>query len=189
VSRAVTEVSLAEKSSPEDAKAKLDAMIVAYRRDTPAPARDKLSGVLKNTALLQGIERRVGDIDGHALPSGGAFDQVQEAVAAFHAERGSIVELALAGHTDHINDSGYLQMKNTVDALRTDGISEGAIRQLISKEPVSRAEYERVKQWKSDAMENSEFTAAYLKGDPASVRMMTNAMIVLVSPIKEDAPA
>ena len=185
MSRAVTEISsLKEMLSPAEAKAQLDSMAAAYRKQTPAA--DKLADMLKNPGFLRSIDHggAHGGSEGVALPGGAAFDSVQAAVAEFHAEQGSVVDLAMAGSLGDVNDSCYLQMKNTVDALRVDGIDEGAIRQLISGSPVSRAEHDRVQKWKSEALENREFTALWLKGDPASVRAMTNAHIVLASPIK-----
>jgi hypothetical protein len=188
MSRAISDAST---MSPEAATTKLAEMRAAYRPQRETQAADKLHGLLKNEALMRSIDRggAHGGSDGIALPGGPAFDQIQGTVADFHAERGSIVDLALAGHVSDINDSGYLQMKNTVDVLRADGIADGAIRQLIGNEPVSRAEYDRVAQWKREAMENPLFIAAYLKGSPPEVRMMTNASIVLVSPIKEEGAA
>lgn len=182
--RAVTEI---PDLSPADAKTQLENMTAAYQKQTPAA--DKLAGMLKDSALMRTIEHggAHGGSEGVALPGGPTFNKVQEVIAEFHAEQGSVVDLAMAGRFGDVNDSGYLEKVRTVEALRADGIDDGAIRQLISNEPVSRAEHERVQKWRSEALENPVFTAAYLKGDPASVRMMTNANIVLTSPIKEDA--
>jgi hypothetical protein len=182
MSRAVSDVS--SMSSPAEASAALAEMTAASRRETPAA--DKLAGMLKNAAFIDS-GGAYGSSEGIALPGGPAFDAVQAAVAEFHAEQGGPVDLAMAGKLFDMNSSSHLERVNTVAALREDGISDGAIRQLIGNEPVSRAEYERVKQWRSDAMENPQFVAAYLKGSPPEVRMMNNANIVLVSPIKDGA--
>lgn len=188
MSRAVTEVSSFKDLSPADATAKLAEMNVAYRGQTPE-ATTKLAGMLADKGFLSSIDYggAHGGSDGQALPGGAAFDRLQEVVGEHRAAQGDPVSLAMAGHLDDINESGYLQKKQTVDVLRGMGIGDDAIRQAIGEEPVSREEHARVAQWKKEAMENPHFVAAYLKGDPAAVRQMTHAVIVLTSSIKENA--
>jgi hypothetical protein len=185
MSRAITEVT--SNLSPDEAKAQLGAMTAASRRETPAA--DKLASMLKDGAFMRSIDRggEHGSSETIALPGGAAFDKLQQAIGDARAEAGDPVSLAMAGVLGDVNESGYLQKKQTVDVLRAEGIGDAAIRQLIGNEPVSRAEYQRVKQWKSEAMESPQFVDAYLKGSPPEVRMMNNANIVLVSPIKDDA--
>jgi hypothetical protein len=188
MSRAVTEIAAPKDLSPADAKAKLDQMILDYR-GAPKPAATKLAGMLADQDSLRSIEHGGvhGQSDGTALPGGVAFDGLQKAIADHQVERGDPVSRAMVGELDAINESGYLQTKKTVDALRADGIGDDAIRQYISGESVSREEYARVTRWKATALEDPVYVAAYLKGNPTAVRAMTNAMIVLTSPIKEDA--
>jgi hypothetical protein len=187
MSRAVTEIANLKDLSPADASAKLKDLSAAYRGAASTPAADKLASLVKDPAFLRTVEHggAHGGSEGVALPGGAAFDQIQGAVSELNVEKGSLVDLAMAGITDVINDSKYLEMKKTVDALRMDGIGDSSIRQLIGNEPVSREEHNRVAQWKRDAMENPTFVAAFLNGLPAAVRAMTNAHIVLSSPIKE----
>jgi hypothetical protein len=172
--------------SPAEAKSQLDAMTEAYRTSAAKPAATKLSGMLANGDFLRTIDYG-GTVPGLALPRGSSFDKLQEAVAEFHAEQGDPVSRAMAGHLDEINDSKALQMKQTADVLRGMEIDDGAIRQLLAGEPVSRAEYDRVKVLKRDMMENQPFVAAFLNGDRTATRQMMYANIVLTSPIKEDA--
>src|SRR5262245_28022342 len=100
MSRAVSEISTPKDLSPEAATAKLAEMALAYRQSAATPAADKLAGLLKNKEFLESIEHggAHGGSRGTALPGGPAFDQIQQAVAEFHAEQGSLVDLAMAGH-------------------------------------------------------------------------------------------
>ncbi len=184
MSRGVTTIG---ELSPEAATAELEAMTANFRKATPA--RDNLAIMLKDTWFLNGIEHggAHGSSNGKALPGGLRFDEIQKAVADTHAEAGSPVDRAMAGHLDDINEGGQVARVKTVAALRADGIDDGAIRQLIANEPVSCEEHDRVARWKREAMENRQFCDAYLKGEPAAVRAMINANIVLTSPIKEAA--
>jgi hypothetical protein len=185
MSRAVTTIADFTPEAAEAAKAELDTMKANYRPEKPAEA--KLSAMLADKNFLNGIERSSGAVDGVALPSGAAFDKVQSAVADYRAEQGSPVDLAMAGHVGDVNDSDYLHMKLTADALRADGVKEQVIRQVLSGAPVSRAEHDMVAEWKARAEGEREWVAAYLKGDPEKVRQMQHAVIVLASPIKEEA--
>lgn len=192
--RAISEIGSLKDLSPADATAKLAEMTAAFRQQAATPAADSLAGMLKNPAFLEGLRQGGGNSDGVALPGGAAHEQFMGAVAEARAEAGDPVSLAIAGHTDDINDGDYLRLKQGADMLRDMGVREDVIRQVLAGEPVSRAEHERVKQWKSDIMVSTQeeavkFRAAYLKGDPVAVRTMLNANIVLGSPLKEEAAA
>ncbi|OAF11777.1 hypothetical protein AYJ54_07915 [Bradyrhizobium centrolobii] len=185
--RAISTVQPFNVQSAADAKVKLDEMIAQHQRSTPAA--NKLSNLLGDPSFLRSIDHggQHGASDGHALPGGASFDRLQDAVTEARAEAGDPISRAIAGELSDINDSGYLHQKQTADALRVLGMKDDVIRQVLAGEPVSRAEHESVQRWKSEAMKDEKWRAAYLKGDPDCVRQMTNAMVVLTSPIKEDA--
>ena len=186
--RAITTVQPFNVQSAADAKAQLDAMIAQHQRQTPAA--DKLSGMLGDAAFLRSIDHggQHGSSDGTALPGGGTFDRIQEAVTGARAEAGDPISRAIAGELSDINDSGFLQQKQTADALRSLGMGDDVIRQVLAGEPVSRAEHDRVRRWKNEVMTSAQhegFRKSYLVGEPTAVSQMNHAAIVLSSPIKE----
>jgi hypothetical protein len=71
--------------------------------------------------------------------------------------------------------------------LREIGISDPAIRQVLTDYEVSAAEHAMTAKWKADHMRSQEWTAKFLAGDGDAVRDMTNANIVLSSRIKPAA--
>ncbi|MDN5003812.1 hypothetical protein ACFQZO_23530 [Bradyrhizobium sp. GCM10027634] len=188
--RAVSTMQPFTVQSAADAKTQLDAMIAQHQRATPAAA--KLSGMLGDAAFLRTIEHggQHGSSDGHGLPGGSSFDRLQEAVTGARAEAGDPISRALAGQLADINSSGDLQMKLTVDALRGMGMGDDVIRQVLTGEPVSRDEHDRVRRWKNEVMTGAQheaFRKAYLAGEPNAVSQMNHAAIVLSSPVKEEA--
>jgi hypothetical protein len=173
-----------------EATAKLAEMTASYREQKATPAADRLSELIKSANSLA-MHDGGGASDGISLPAGPAHEAFLAAQEEAAAEAGSPVDQAMAGLRFDINESSHLQRVQTVEVLRADGLTDGAIRQLIANEPVSRAEHERVARWKEAAMSDPSFIRSYLNktepGYEAAKLAMMNANVVLTSPIKEEA--
>jgi hypothetical protein len=99
------------------------------------------------------------------------------------------VEAAMSGKGSvlpgGIPDSQLKLMTETAGYLREHGVGEGAVRQTLTGEKVSKKEYELVTAWKAQHMRDGDFTKKYLAGDSEATRQMTLANIVLASEIKD----
>jgi hypothetical protein len=188
MSRAVSTIESLTAHTPEQATADLAAMTEAFLGGQKlTPAADKLASMVKTAGQVDNMRLGGRHSDGISLPDGAAFENFEKAVADAQAEGGSLVDMAIAGHLGDVNPSDYLQMVQTANVLRSEGMGEEVIRQHLSGAPVSREEFARVSEWKRAAMEDPEWSKGYLAGDPEKVRAMNNAMVVLTSPIKEAA--
>jgi hypothetical protein len=109
------------------------------------------------------------------------FHQLSELVA-----KGDNVDAAMAGVVPSlasgvIPDSGLLLMANVAADLRERGVSDGAIRELLSGQKAPPEAIAAVRAWKAEHMGDAEWTAKYLKGDALAVKQMTLAQIVLTN--------
>jgi hypothetical protein len=72
--------------------------------------------------------------------------------------------------------------------LREDGIPEHDIaRQVLSGEPVSKAEFDAAKQAKQRLLGDQDFVRRYLSGDGEAKRQMALLNVVITRDIKETA--
>jgi hypothetical protein len=83
------------------------------------------------------------------------------------------------------NAASYSDMAKAVPELRSIGLGDDVIRQVLTDQPVSRAEYSQVKNWHDRVLKDRAFTERYLSGDPEAMRLMTLASVVLSSEIAE----
>jgi hypothetical protein len=83
------------------------------------------------------------------------------------------------------NAASYSDMAKAVPELRSIGLGDDVIRQVLTDQPVSRAEHAQVKNWHDRALKDRAFTERYLSGDPEAMRLMTLASVVLSSEIAE----
>jgi hypothetical protein len=83
------------------------------------------------------------------------------------------------------NAASYADQIKAVGELRTAGLDDGVIRQILSDQKVSRGEFEAVKGWHDRALKDQDFVRKYLAGDPEAMRLMTLASVVLSSDIAE----
>jgi hypothetical protein len=83
------------------------------------------------------------------------------------------------------NAASYADQVKAVPELRSAGMGDDVIKQVLSDQPVSRAEYDAVKSWHDGALRDQDFTRRYLAGDREAVRQMTLASVVLSSDIAE----
>jgi hypothetical protein len=78
-------------------------------------------------------------------------------------------------------------MRDVADLQTRVGLSADAVKQLLSGAPVSKAEYDQVKQLRADALSDADFVTRLLKNDRAAVRDLTHANIVIVGGHRESA--
>lgn len=109
---------------------------------------------------------------------------------ANQAQASNEIEAALAGRLeDGIQPTGRLMNAGVVEMLRGLEIRDDVIRQTLTGHEVTQEEFEAVKRWKADHMQNKEWTTKYLGGDLEAQRSMTLANIVLSGPIKSKEKA
>ncbi|MGY2906555.1 hypothetical protein [Bradyrhizobium sp. URHC0002] len=101
------------------------------------------------------------------------------------------VDRAMAGLLDDspVQRSGHMQMIGVAQHLRELGIRDEIIRDTLTGKPVTQERYDEQKRWKADRMRDKDWTAKYLGGDLEARRLMTEADIVLNSPIKNQEKA
>jgi hypothetical protein len=68
-----------------------------------------------------------------------------------------------------------------VDAMRTLGLSDGAIRQAFEGTPVPKAEYEMVRMLKERLLSDKDFIEKFLSGNMEAARQMKLVQIVLTN--------
>jgi hypothetical protein len=106
---------------------------------------------------------------------------------------GDKVDAAIAGIRPDIQDgiipdSSAVLMTNVAATLRANGISDDAIRQVLTGQKVSKQERGLVETWKGQRMRDPEWVKAYLSGDPQAAKDMTLANIVMSSETAEATP-
>jgi hypothetical protein len=99
----------------------------------------------------------------------------------------SPVEAAMEGTIGDVPSSDLRQMAVGAGWLRNIGVSEGAIKEMLSGRQAPPEEYEAVKRWKSDALRNPEWTKKLLSGDQEAQRQLVLANIVLTNGVLEAA--
>lgn len=122
-------------------------------------------------------------LKGHS-PQVKEFKALQEVAA-----KADNVDKAMAGVLDDapFQSSGHLAMVAATSMFREIGISDAVIRQTLTDQEVTQAEYDAVSKWKADHLRDHEWTKRYLAGDGDQVRDMLLANIVLSSKIKQSA--
>jgi hypothetical protein len=83
------------------------------------------------------------------------------------------------------NAASYADQVKAVPELRSVGLGDDVIRQVLSDTKVSRAEFDAVKGWQDHALKDQDFVRRYLAGDRDAARQMTLAAVVLASEIAE----
>lgn len=168
--------------TPAQATAKLAEMAA------PPPPPDKPTNAVEASARLQALASDK-DFAQRLLNGDPAvrkeFDQLNAAVAA-----GDLTDLVMAGvvPAGAINYGDHASLRDQADAvpmLRAAGISDGAIRQLLEDRPVSRAEYDAVKQFQTARHRDPDWQKRLLAGDHAAGREQLLMSIVLSSEIAE----
>jgi hypothetical protein len=122
-----------------------------------------------------GLHERVNRGDDHGEAQASLVDRVSAAMSA-------------ASGVD-IPNGDVRVMHETADHLRSLGIRDGVIEEVLSGHEVTQMEFNLVKVWKDRAMRDPEFTKKYLSGDPDALQKMTLAAIVLNSNVKKDTKA
>jgi hypothetical protein len=97
------------------------------------------------------------------------------------------VEVGMSGDLPEVPSSELRQMAVGAGWLRDIGVSEGAIKEMLSGRQAPHEEYEAVKRWKADALRNSEWTKRLLSGDQEAQRQLVLANIVLTNGVLEAA--
>lgn len=109
---------------------------------------------------------------------------------ATRAHANNEVEAAMSGRLEpEIQPTGRLQNIGLVEMLRSLEIRDDVIRQTLTDQQVTQAEFDAVKRWKADHMRDKEWTAKYLGGDLEAQRQMMLANIVLTSTIRKQEKA
>jgi hypothetical protein len=158
--------------TPEQATEKLAQMTTAYRNDQLVnPLHQKYADPAWRARLELGSPEVRAEFD-QLVTARAAADPVQAAMTGMIPERAS---------------SDLRMMEHTASFLRDIGIRDEVVKQTLSADEVSRAEYDAVKNWKADALKNEEWTKKLLAGDREAQRQLVLANIVLTSQIRKDA--
>jgi hypothetical protein len=102
---------------------------------------------------------------------------------------GTDADFAIAGvlpefHVDSGTGAPLRDQLAAVPQLREAGIDDEAIRQVLTDQPVTKAEHDLAKQQHADRMSDPEFTKRWFGGGRAETREMTLLSIILSSEIK-----
>jgi hypothetical protein len=103
------------------------------------------------------------------------------------AEGGDKIDRAMSGVLPDLPDGDLKQMAGLAEMLRDIGIRDDLVRQTLSGQEVTQAEYDATKRWHDQHMRDQEFTKKWLAGDPEVAKQMTLAHIILSSEIKQVA--
>jgi hypothetical protein len=166
----------------------LDAMSRAYSKaTTPVPVTDSAQAKAQIESLSHDKVWR------EAFLRGSAAERAQFATLTARAAAGDPAAEALAGDLPppggmEITGSAVggkipaRALASEVNALRSAGISDGAIQQLLDGYAMSAHEIEAVTRLKSMRLGDPEFVARYLKGGWSERREMTLIAAVLSAP-------
>jgi hypothetical protein len=166
----------------------LDAMSRAYSKaNTPVPTTDSAAAKAQIESLSHDKAWR------EAFLRGSAAERQQFAALTARAAAGDPTSEALAGD---IPPAGVIETTGSalggriptrtlvgeINALRSAGISDGAIQQLLDGYAMSAHEVEAVSRLKAMRLSDREFVARYLAGSWAEVREMRLIAAVLSAP-------
>ena len=73
----------------------------------------------------------------------------------------------------------------TLNHVRDFGVSDDVVKQIETRQPVSRAEYDATARWKAAHLKDPAFREKALSGDYDVRKQLMLANIILSSPIKE----
>lgn len=79
----------------------------------------------------------------------------------------------------------YREMAAAAAEFRAVGISDAAIRQVLTEQKISRAEQDMARAWLADHKSNAEWRGKLLAGDNEARRQFTLASIILSSEVAE----
>jgi hypothetical protein len=96
----------------------------------------------------------------------------------------SVTSTAMAGNLGPVPDSQVKMLAETADFLRTIGIKEQIIAEVLQGHMVSAEEFKLVEAWKSRQMRDPVFVKAFLSGESEPREKMALADIVLSGGIK-----
>jgi hypothetical protein len=165
------------RGTHEQATAALAAKAAAYKAaTTPAPTTPSTAARVQLDALSRSADFR-SKLDAGDPATRRQFSDLCAAVAG-----GDAVADALAGGpempADHIETTvnGELSsnaLRREVEALRSRGVGDGIVKQMVTGSPVAAAEKEAAVRLRSMRMGNSDFVKLYLGGDAAARLEMT----------------
>jgi hypothetical protein len=99
-------------------------------------------------------------------------------------------EMAIAGVLyDGVQPAGHLAKVGTAEMLRAIGADDGVVRQVLSRQAVSKEEYAAATATKARLMNDHAFVDKYTGGDGEARRAMTLINCILSSPVKTDTAA
>jgi len=101
------------------------------------------------------------------------------------------VDKALAGelYDSPIQPPGHMANIAAAAMLTEAGLRPDVVRQVLTGQPVSRAEYEAAKSRKTELMRDRKFVDAYMANNGPERQALTLLDVILSSRIKEDAAA
>lgn len=91
------------------------------------------------------------------------------------------------GKPGSVENSEHAQIAAAVDHFRKFGVKDDVIAEFLTGEPVSRADYDAVANWKKVAMGSRDFADKFLAGDIEAGQKMILADSVLARGFKEEA--
>jgi hypothetical protein len=96
----------------------------------------------------------------------------------------SVVAAVMSGEPGRMPTTETRIMQGTADMLRSIGIKEGIIEQVLQGHKVTAEEFKLTEAWKARQTRNPEFVRLYLSGDPEAREKMTLADIIISGGIK-----
>lgn len=140
---------------------------------TPAEATARIAELRNDTAY------------GEKLFSGDV-----ETTKEFHAlhelaAKGDAIDHAMAGiMSGDIPSTEEKQMAGTAEFLRSVGMKDPVVRELLEGKGVTAEEMRAVQSWKQQHMKDADFVKRFLANDSEAVRLMTTANAVIANGIK-----
>ncbi|HEY8336713.1 MAG TPA: hypothetical protein VIQ05_23215 [Tardiphaga sp.] len=111
------------------------------------------------------------------------FRQLTEAIAMGDDPE---VDLAMAGQIDvgMIDVGGRRAMHSTAEMLRSRGIDDGPIRDLLLNKAVTSDDYKAAQRQKDALLRSHDFSAKFLSGDGDARKQMTDLDMILSRPME-----
>lgn len=161
--------------TPEQATAALAEMAKAYQGEAPQDPASKLNRLYADPQWR-------GKLDAGHLETRREFDALREAAAAIDP-----VTAAMTGALPDVPSSELRHMAETASYLRSLGLGEAVVKEVLSGQPTTKAIQDEARAWRDRHLKTREFAEAFMAGEPEAVKKMTLCSIILSQPLKEDA--
>jgi hypothetical protein len=188
--KAATDAKPPEELTASEASERLARMSLDYRMAENAKALEKMTPAQKSAAKLEALSSD--PAWRQRFENGDATARKEWTTLVESAAQKNTVDDIVAGkavfHDGEVTLDGKLSDRNlakSVDWLREQGVPDKGIGVILKDEQFSASDVQWARDEKARLMRSPEFTAAYLKGEPAEVRRMTAVNAILVAGQKE----